>query len=156
MKGQPQRLNSAPRGRGLNELSSVRITDQWALTDLSRPVTRLGSTKLRRPPCSVCVWYGTSFKRTSKEEIVGDVRTLVRGKDKQKAIKAQIRLTRHTVQQSYKFTASCTAWHWSNKPGYNMKFAVGSLHEGKWKWSRSLQQMMPKNETSSARFSSVG
>lgn len=80
MKGQPQRLNSAPRRRGLNELSSVRITDQWALTDLSWPVTRLGNTKLRRPPCSVCVWHGTSFKRTSKEEIVRDMRSLMKSR----------------------------------------------------------------------------
>lgn len=43
-----------------------------------------------------------------------------------------------------------------DKLGYNVKVAVGSLHEGKWKLNHSLQQMMPKNEMSSARFLSVG
>ncbi len=44
-KAKPWCLISAPHGCGLNELSSVRITDQWEFSDLSWPVTHLGNTR---------------------------------------------------------------------------------------------------------------
>ena len=47
-----QCLISAPHGCGLNELSSVRITDQGEFNDLPWPVTHSGNTRIGRPPCS--------------------------------------------------------------------------------------------------------